>query len=210
MEYILLLLLFFVLIPVLSQYRLVRIKQERPLAQVESEQQHNPVASEEVVLSSSNSQEHSKRQMAVDRLKRIHDAYHGRNDQLFNVLIFDDAFFATLRYEQGALDFLHQSKRVVSEDDSIKSAIYYTQEIKRDPHQAAFYTNRGHSFMRMGMHKHALQDFSKAIELNDKESYYYYNRGFAWLALGEHGMAWFDWLQACKMGNEPARRMIYQ
>ena len=208
MEFSFLLNFLFLLLPVLSRCYADRSRTYQWVDYSEPEPKSSCNYSDSFMASKTMAVSDTERQQATERIRRIRDSYVNRNDQIFNSLLFDDAFFASLRNHQGAYFFLQQSKHLMGDDDCFKTAIYFSQEIKRYPDHAIFYANRGHAFMRMGMHKQALQDFSKAIELHGEEPLYYYYRGFAWLALGEQGMAFFDWLHASQMGNESARQMI--
>jgi tetratricopeptide (TPR) repeat protein len=207
MEYSHTLLLIFILIPVLASYRFVRIKDDLPAEPIEPEQR-NICNYAESVLKQPEVVSDEARQLANERIQRIRELNMGSADQIRNQVFFDNAFFVYLREYAGAMYFLQQSNKIARNEDSIHVIKNLTLEIKINPLMDSNYVKRGLAFMRIGLYKKALQDFSKAIELNDKNSSHYYFRGFVWKALGERGMAYFDWLHASQMGDEWARRMI--
>jgi tetratricopeptide (TPR) repeat protein len=207
MEYSLILLLLFILIPVLASYRFARKKDDLPVEPIETERR-NTCNYAESVMKQPEVVSDEARQLASERIKRIRESNMGSADQLRNQVFFDNDFFVYLRQHAGAIYFLQQSNDVARNKDCIHVIKNLTLDIKFNPLIDSNYVKRGLAFMRIGLYKQALQDFSKAIELNDKNSSHYYFRGFVWKALGERGMAYFDWLHASQMGDVSARQMI--
>ena len=58
------------------------------------------------------------------------------------------------------------------------------------------YNNRGNVYSNLGEHHKAIDDYTKAIELDPQGAYAYKNRGLAYKNLGEHQKAIDDFYQA--------------
>ena len=69
------------------------------------------------------------------------------------------------------------------------------------------YHNRGVAKVRLGRHKEALRDFSKAIDLNPRHAKAYNNRGIAKIALGLPKEALLDFSKVIK--RKPQRATVY-
>ena len=67
---------------------------------------------------------------------------------------------------------------------------------------AETYYNRGLDHAKNGELKRAIEDYTKAIELNPNYADAYYNRGGAWLRLGEPEKAKSDLATARDMGSD--------
>jgi tetratricopeptide (TPR) repeat protein len=72
------------------------------------------------------------------------------------------------------------------------------------------YNNRGISYHYTRRYDGALQDFSKAIELDRDYANAYYNRGNLYRSMGNKELAVADYQKACDLGHENACRALYQ
>ena len=73
---------------------------------------------------------------------------------------------------------------------------------KRNKECAQTYYNRGLDHAKNGALKLAIEDYTKAIELNPNYADAYYNRGGAWLRLGEPEKAKLDLATARDLGSD--------
>lgn len=73
---------------------------------------------------------------------------------------------------------------------------------ERNQECAETYYNRGLAHAKNGALKRAIEDYTKAIELNPDYADAYYSRGGAWLRLGEHEKAEADLATARNMGAD--------
>jgi len=64
---------------------------------------------------------------------------------------------------------------------------------------AEAYSNRGIAYAKLNKYEQAIEDFSKAIELNPDDAEAYYNRGLAYAKLNEHEQAIEDYGKAIKL-----------
>ena len=62
------------------------------------------------------------------------------------------------------------------------------------------YNNRGTAYALLGNFKQAIEDFSKAIELNSKFANAYYIRGLCYQELGDEAKAQADFAKAKQLG----------
>jgi len=66
---------------------------------------------------------------------------------------------------------------------------------------AESYNNRGLSYLYLGQDDRALEDFNKAIELDQTVAIMYHNRGTLYLRTGNKRLAIADFQRACDLGN---------
>lgn len=66
----------------------------------------------------------------------------------------------------------------VAKDDYGARIAYYTMMIEQNPNNGDMYFNRALAYARMGGLVNAINDYSKAIELNKEDVEAYFNRGF--------------------------------
>lgn len=67
------------------------------------------------------------------------------------------------------------------------------------PGMERVYENRGNALLEMGIHRQAIQDYTRALHLNPGDSIVYANRGNAWLALKNYQQAVLDFDRAIKL-----------
>jgi Flp pilus assembly protein TadD len=62
------------------------------------------------------------------------------------------------------------------------------------------FCNRGNAYLQTGKVKNALEDYTRAIALNDKDPDLYYNRAFIYRAMGRFKDADIDFKKAGELG----------
>jgi len=71
-----------------------------------------------------------------------------------------------------------------------------------EPENDESYNNRGLAYLLMGRYDRALQDFNRAILLNENNAAIYVNRGKLHLRTGDQVRAAADFRKACELGDE--------
>ena len=61
------------------------------------------------------------------------------------------------------------------------------------------YTNRGNAYDKKGDFDHAIEDHTKAIDLDPNNAYAYFNRGNVYDKKGDHDRAIADYTQAIEL-----------
>ena len=88
------------------------------------------------------------------------------------------------------------------------TAVMLTVPQKVLAEDAEFYFNRRVTKGREGDFSGALDDYSKAIEINPKNAKAYYNRGYAKKELPDLKGACDDWKKAAELGVENAAELL--
>jgi tetratricopeptide (TPR) repeat protein len=70
------------------------------------------------------------------------------------------------------------------------------------------YIDKGNSKANLQDYRGAIEDYSKAIQLNPNDSMPYYNRGLSKLELNQKNSACLDWSKAGELGNGNAYDLI--
>ena len=87
-------------------------------------------------------------------------------------------------------------------DDYKKTLRDYNRAIKLNPGEYELYSERGYIKGCLGNHKGAIQDFKKAIELDDlNNGLLYINMGISKYYLKDIEGAWMDWSEAANNGS---------
>jgi tetratricopeptide (TPR) repeat protein len=92
---------------------------------------------------------------------------------------------------------------VYERKDSFKLAVkYYSTaiEISKDEDFSPYF-KRGTCYLNLKDYKHAVEDFTESIKINDEHDNSYHNRGIAYYKLGLKEKACMDWCQALLKGN---------
>ena len=79
------------------------------------------------------------------------------------------------------------------------SISFWTSVIKTSPNLSVAYTNRGIAYKDQAMISSALQDYTKAIQINKDAYETYFNRGNAYYALQQYDLAVDDYTAAIKI-----------
>lgn len=79
------------------------------------------------------------------------------------------------------------------------SLTLWSHEIKNYPGVAFIYNSRGLVYQERGENKPAIDDFSKAIELDPKYAYPYNNRGYTYQRMGDYQQAVKDYNKAIEL-----------
>src|SRR5262249_48502121 len=90
-------------------------------------------------------------------------------------------------------DTLNQPEKAVAD---------FSKAIELRPKKAAYRSNRGNAYKKMGRYLEAIADFSKAIELDGKYVDAWQNRGDAYFRLGQYEKALTDSQTAVKLAPE--------
>ena len=70
---------------------------------------------------------------------------------------------------------------------------------QEEPTDAAGYVDRGSRYGRNGVYHRAIEDFTKAIELDPEHADAFYNRGCSWYEVGKYDDAIADLTQAIEL-----------
>ena len=70
---------------------------------------------------------------------------------------------------------------------------------QEEPTDAAGFVDRGGRYGRNGVYGKAIEDFTKALELDPEHAEAYYNRGCSWYEVGKYDDAIADLTQAIKL-----------
>ncbi|KAK8404512.1 hypothetical protein O3P69_007629 [Scylla paramamosain] len=87
------------------------------------------------------------------------------------------------------LEKVRQSNAACQSGDFETAVALYTEAIALDPHNHILYSNRSAAHIKLAKFAHALQDATKARELNPKWPKAYYRQGVALQCLGRHADA---------------------
>lgn len=87
---------------------------------------------------------------------------------------------------------------LLAEGKAMESIKYYDNSIRQEPYFADAYNNRGSAYFRLGQYQHAIEDFTKAIRVNNDFNTHTYrnNRGGAYFKLGQYEYAIEDFTKA--------------
>lgn len=80
----------------------------------------------------------------------------------------------------------------ISEQLYDRAIALYTEAIEKNPNNAVFYANRSISNLRLENFGYALNDASKAIELDKSYTKAFYRRAAAHMSLGKYKLALKD------------------
>ncbi len=64
------------------------------------------------------------------------------------------------------------------------------------------YFNRGNAYDDLGQYQRAIQDYTRAIQLDPDLAQAYYNRGIVYYNLGEYQRAIQDYDKACSLDSK--------
>ena len=70
---------------------------------------------------------------------------------------------------------------------------------QKEPTDAAGYVDRGNRYGRNGVYHRAIEDFTKALELDPEHADAYYNRGCSWYEAGKYDDAIADLTRAIEL-----------
>ena len=85
---------------------------------------------------------------------------------------------------------------------------YYTDEIRRDPSDAAWWDNRASVWKEKGEIDNAIKDYTESIRLDPQYAWSYNNRGNAWFDKGECDIAIKDYTEAIRL--DPSDPFAYR
>jgi ankyrin repeat protein len=75
----------------------------------------------------------------------------------------------------------------------------YTEAIRLDPNNAAYYDNRGSAYVHIGQHEQGISDLTVSIRLNPNNDSAYRFRGMAYSQLGNHAQAIKDLTESIRL-----------
>jgi len=78
-----------------------------------------------------------------------------------------------------------------------------TALIRRNPHDAVAYYNRGNAYQKKRDYDSAIADYTKAIRIRPNYAHAYYNRGNAYSDKGDYDAAIADYTQESGGGSGP-------
>ncbi len=76
--------------------------------------------------------------------------------------------------------------------------------VANNPHLPYAYAERGHAYLSQKKYKQAIDDYTKAIKINDKDPDYFLNRGLAYDKLHQYQEAYNDYTKALTLKEDYA------
>ncbi|MEM9657577.1 MAG: tetratricopeptide repeat protein, partial [Planctomycetota bacterium] len=86
-----------------------------------------------------------------------------------------------------------------------KAIADFSEAIRRDSQQAAYYQSRGLARALKGDHREAIADFNQAMVRMPRNAFFYFSRGRSRYKLGEYGSAIADFQQAIRINSRYAK-----
>jgi tetratricopeptide (TPR) repeat protein len=87
-------------------------------------------------------------------------------------------------------------------------ASHYTKAIGQRPDDALAFVNLGKEKYRNGLFQAAVDDFTKAIEINPNYARAYESRAWAYYALKDYESAWSDVNSCRQLGGKPDSKLV--
>ncbi len=110
---------------------------------------------------------------------------------------------------KAAMEFTDKAKEFIKKKDWVKAIETYGFGIDASPSDTTMYINRGFAFSRLNLFREAVQDYSKAIDLNTiYDDSAHYGRALASARLGHLDNGWADIEVADKLGEEKATSLL--
>lgn len=98
------------------------------------------------------------------------------------------------------LDQLIEKITALAGKDEHECALRIAQEVIRDyPGESQVWIKRGYVYARAGDYRRAIEDVSRAIELNSMEPDYFYTRGRYYVAFSEYSIAAEDFTKTLEL-----------
>jgi Flp pilus assembly protein TadD len=116
----------------------------------------------------------------------------------------DDDFLQMMQGKPTAAYYFSKAFNEVNAKKYKDAIDDYTEAIRAKPDYADAYTNRGWSYLQLGLYEKAIMDVSEAIRLKPDDPEAYFNRGDAYFDLKQYENAISDYIEGIRLKPDHA------